>query len=228
MLLTDERVEVEPHDVIEVLGRRVGDVPRTGEILEVIDVAEHRHYRVHWDDGHESVFYPAADTRIVKGGRHAVVQADATDLLVKELRDANVEFELLPHRRTQTATSEARALGMLPQEIAKTVVARAEGGCIRSVVPASRRLSLEKLGAVVGSGPTLLSEPELDGAYPQFELGAVPPFGGPHGDRVVVDSGLAECEYVVLEAGTHERSLRLRTNDLIEIARAEVADIATG
>jgi Ala-tRNA(Pro) deacylase len=116
---------------------------------------------------------------------------------------------------------------VLPQETAKTVIARVEGGCVRGVVPASRRLSLEKLAAAVGSEPTLLGETELAGAYPQFELGAVPPFGGPDGDRVVVDSGLAECEYVVLEAGAHDRSLRLRTRDLIAVANAEIADIAT-
>ena len=146
--------------------------------------------------------------------------------LVDLLRQADIEFEVLPHRRTETATSEARALGVLPHDTAKTVVVRAEGGCVRAVLPASRRLSLDLLGRVLGCAPTLLTEAELDGSYPQFELGAVPPFGGPEGDRVVLDSGLAACEYVVLEAGAHDASIRLRARDLVAVAHAEVADIA--
>jgi len=58
-----------------------------------------------------------------------------------------------------------------------------------------------------------------------FELGAVPPFGGPTGDRAVLDRRLAARESVVLEAGSHERSVRLRTRDLIRLADAPIADI---
>jgi Ala-tRNA(Pro) deacylase len=225
-MLTPERVKVEPHDVIEVAGRHVGDVPRTGEILEVIGGPGHMHYRVRWDDEHESVFYPAGDTRIRKSSKRHVELKQSSKELIDLLRRSDIEFELLPHRRTRTATSEARELGVLPQETAKTVVVRAGGGCVRAVVPASGRLNLEKLGELLGAEPTLLTEAELDGSYPQFELGAVPPFGGPEGDKVAVDTGLANCEYVVFEAGTHDTSLRLRSLDLIALGRAQVADIA--
>jgi prolyl-tRNA editing enzyme YbaK/EbsC (Cys-tRNA(Pro) deacylase) len=65
-------------------------------------------------------------------------------------------------------------------------------------------------------------------AYPQFELGAVPPFGGPGGDRVVVDRTLLEEARVVFGAGVHDVALRMRTDDLITVAEAEIADIAAG
>jgi len=45
-------------DLIVILGHRVGDARRTGEILEVLGEPGHEHYRVRWDD-HESIFYPA-------------------------------------------------------------------------------------------------------------------------------------------------------------------------
>lgn len=59
------------HDVIEVGARKVGASPRTGRILEVLGPSEHPHYRVEWDDGHESIFYPAGDTRILAAGAEA-------------------------------------------------------------------------------------------------------------------------------------------------------------
>jgi hypothetical protein len=42
------------------------DVPRrSGEVLEVIGEGERTHYRVRWQDGHESVYIPGPDARVV-------------------------------------------------------------------------------------------------------------------------------------------------------------------
>jgi Ala-tRNA(Pro) deacylase len=85
-----------------------------------------------------------------------------------------------------------------------------------------------KLAEVAGATRMrLLSEEELLSAYPQFELGAVPPFAGPAGDRVVVDERLAASDHVVVEAGVHNASLRLRAEDLLALTAAQVADICT-
>jgi len=231
-MATKEREIAAPGDVIEVTGRRVGDTARSGEILEVLGTVERPHYRVHWDDGHETVFFPGSDTvvRHEQRPRPDVELAASPNILVEHLREAHVEFELLPHRRTLTAAGEARALGVQPQETAKTVVARDESGAnVRAVVSASSRLDLAKLAqAVEAKEVVLLTESELAGSYPQFELGAVPPFAGPAGDRVVVDRRLADCEHIVLDAGVHDASLRLRTEDLIAVADAMLADVAKG
>jgi hypothetical protein len=45
-------------DLVEVSGRRVGDTPRLGEILEVLGDHDHTRYTVRWEDGHESILYP--------------------------------------------------------------------------------------------------------------------------------------------------------------------------
>ena len=51
--------EPKPGDVIEVEGRAVGTPGRSGEILEVLGGPGHVHYRVRWDDGHESIYTPS-------------------------------------------------------------------------------------------------------------------------------------------------------------------------
>jgi hypothetical protein len=48
-------------DAIEITGHRVGDPVRTGEILEVIGKPGRLHFRVRWEDGHESIHYPSSD-----------------------------------------------------------------------------------------------------------------------------------------------------------------------
>ncbi|MEK6328841.1 MAG: hypothetical protein AABM66_15165 [Actinomycetota bacterium] len=44
-------------------------------------------------------------------------------------------------------------------------------------------------------------------------------------DSVVVDGRLAERESLVLEAGSHDESVRIATADLLRIAEAQLADI---
>lgn len=52
-------------DAISVDSREVGAPPRRGEILEVLTTDVGEHYRVRWDDGHESIFYPGSDAHVV-------------------------------------------------------------------------------------------------------------------------------------------------------------------
>jgi hypothetical protein len=61
---TVEGVPAEAGDVIEITGHAVHDAPRSAEILEVIGEPGHEHYRVRWEDGHESIFFPGEDAVI--------------------------------------------------------------------------------------------------------------------------------------------------------------------
>ena len=130
------------------------------------------------------------------------------------LEEAGIEYERLPHSHTETAAAEAEALGLNPEEVAKTLVLSTPGGHVRAVLAASDRIDLSKV-----------SEEDLQRDYPGFDLGAVPPFGGP-GDRVLVDARLAKRETVVLEAGSHEQSVRIQTADLLKLTQADVVDLA--
>ncbi|HYL08089.1 MAG TPA: DUF1918 domain-containing protein [Candidatus Udaeobacter sp.] len=46
-------------DRVIVESERVGESGREGEILEVLGANEGLHYRVRWDDGRESIFFPS-------------------------------------------------------------------------------------------------------------------------------------------------------------------------
>lgn len=148
------------------------------------------------------------------------------DALVEVLRREHVSYELLPHRHTETAIAEAKALEVEPDQVGKTLILKTPSGYARAVLRAGDRLDLEKARRTLGTPDIeLADEVELVGAYPEFELGAVPPIGGPF-DRVLVDERVFDHPFVVFEAGTHDESIRLRTGELLSIAEAEVADLA--
>jgi Ala-tRNA(Pro) deacylase len=143
------------------------------------------------------------------------------------LEQARIDFDVLEHAHTVRATDEAAALGVGPEEVAKTLVLIAPSGNVRAVLAASERIDLHKAASALGIGAKqvqLASEETLARDYPDFELGAVPPFGGRE-DHVLVDDRLAGRDSVVVEAGSHDKSVRLKTADLVRLTRAQVADI---
>jgi Ala-tRNA(Pro) deacylase len=146
--------------------------------------------------------------------------------LTETLDRAGVTYELLEHPRTERATDEAEVLGLSPHEVAKTIIVAAPDGNVRVVLPASERLDLHKLREFVAGGKEthLLTEEDLVRQYPEFELGAVPPVGGPK-DRVILDRRLAGRDTFVIEAGAHDRSVRLPPQGLIASADILVEDV---
>ena len=152
----------------------------------------------------------------------------AAPALTDALDAAGIHYDVIPHEHTETAAEEARALGLPPDGVAKTLVVETAQGNIRAVLPASERISTAKLAELLAERRKsihLLPEETLRRAYPEFEFGAVPPIGGAHRDRVIVDTHVADHESIVLEAGSHDESIRIATKDLVRVADAQVAEI---
>ncbi len=59
-----------PGDTLVIEGRNLHDKRRSAEILEVLGEGEHAHYRLRWDDGHESIYYPSNDATIRQEVEH--------------------------------------------------------------------------------------------------------------------------------------------------------------
>ncbi len=152
----------------------------------------------------------------------------ATSGLTRLLDEAGVPYELLPHAHTESAAAEAEALGLAAGDVAKTLVVKTRDGYVRAVLPASERLDLRKLREFLGVGKhdvRLATEDDLRRDFPEFELGAAPPVGGGRRDPVVIESRLVGRESLVLEAGSHQESIRIAADDFVRIAGAQPAGI---
>jgi hypothetical protein len=58
--MSNARTDTEARVGDQVEARAIhGESPRRGEIVEVLGRAGHQHYRVRWDERHESILYPA-------------------------------------------------------------------------------------------------------------------------------------------------------------------------
>ena len=59
-------MEAKVGDEIVVDAAHTGDLPREGRVVEVLSAGGVVHYRVRWDDGRETLFYPGSTTHTVR------------------------------------------------------------------------------------------------------------------------------------------------------------------
>jgi hypothetical protein len=144
------------------------------------------------------------------------------------LEQAGVDFDVLEHAHTQSGrrTRPPRSASG-PRRWRRRSLWSRRAATRAPCSPPRKGSTCTKSPPCSGSAErrcTLASEDDLARSYPDFELGAVPPFGGRE-DQVIVDERLAGRDSVVLEAGSHDRSVRLKAADLVHLTRAQVADI---
>ncbi len=144
------------------------------------------------------------------------------------LRDAEIPFELLPHRRAVTAQEAAEAEGVSGWQVAKTVaVELASGEELICVVPAPALVDLDAVCDVTGSSDARLVEVDrLRELFPGCEPGAAPPFGGLWNLPVIFELALRTLDHLLVQSGTHEGLLEMRTADYLELELPQIAAIS--
>jgi Ala-tRNA(Pro) deacylase len=138
-----------------------------------------------------------------------------------------VPFEVVEHDRTETAAAEARAAGLPPDDVAKTVVLRDGNGYRLAVIPASRRLDLSKVRDLLGAtrGLRLGTEAEMATDFGDFEVGALPPFAPMLEAVELMDESLLDHDRILCCGGDHEHGVLLDPLDLVRAGQARVADL---
>jgi Ala-tRNA(Pro) deacylase len=149
--------------------------------------------------------------------------------LEKFLTERDVPFELLPHPETYDAQHMAEALHVSGNQVAKTVLLRADSGFafIVAVLPATRRIHFERASSALGGARLELgTEQELAEHCPDCEFGVLPPFGSQYGMRTLVDDELGSSEWIVFEANTHHEAIRMRFADFQQLEAPLLAPIS--
>jgi prolyl-tRNA editing enzyme YbaK/EbsC (Cys-tRNA(Pro) deacylase) len=146
---------------------------------------------------------------------------------VQELLDgAGVGYEVVEHDETYRAVDEARAAGAEPHEAAKTVALRDHDEYVLAVVPANRRLDLARAREVLRASAhlRLATEEEMERDFPEYEVGALPPFA-PRATPEVLDVHLLYRDRILCSAGDHRHSVRLDPRDLVRLCEPRVGDL---
>src|SRR4051794_8202933 len=98
-------------------------------------------------------------------------------LVTRFLEQAGVQHDVVEHPPTYGATDEAAAAHADERYTAKSLVLRDRGEWLVAVLPADRRLDLDKARRLLGAGRhlRLATEEEIAERFPDFDVGAMPP-----------------------------------------------------
>jgi Ala-tRNA(Pro) deacylase len=142
------------------------------------------------------------------------------------LDSIGIQWEPLSHPEALSSVDEARALGIDPDEVAKSLVLKGREGYVLAVIPGGHRLDMHKVRDATGDKSThLASEADLARDFSDYELGAAPPAPGLLNVRGFVDPTVRSREWIVFAAGTHTDSVRMKTADLIGLSDFTKADL---
>ena len=143
------------------------------------------------------------------------------------LRENGAPFEVQHHPRAITAQEVAATEHVPGQMLAKVVMVLADGEMRMLTLPAPYQVDLEKMGMLLGADEARLAEEEeFEGAFPDCEVGTMPPFGNLYDLPVYVEEALAEDETIFFRAGTHTDTMSVRYADFEQLVEPTVAEIA--
>ena len=143
------------------------------------------------------------------------------------LRENKVPFQVQHHAQAFTAQEVAERGHVHGRLMAKVVIVVAGGKNVMLVLPAPSRVDLARAAAALAAEEVRLArEDEFGRAFPDCELGAMPPFGNLYGLSVLVDRALTEDETIYFQAGTHTDTISLRYADFERLVKPAVAAFA--
>lgn len=142
------------------------------------------------------------------------------------LTKEKVSFEVLEHPLAYTALEIASAQHVPGRKLIKSVIVHVDDKFIMCVLPAIHYLDLDKLKTFLKAKKIELArESEISKIFPEYEVGAEPPFGNLYGLSVVLDKFLEEDEEVTFNAGTHTDMIRLKLKDYVRLVKPLKAEI---
>lgn len=141
------------------------------------------------------------------------------DLLKRE----RIPYTWFRHAPAATAQERAQASHILGRCWAKVVICIADDQPMQAVLPAHYKVDLEQLRVLASAAALRLArEEEIAALYPDYEVGATPPFGAVHGHRVFVDRCFVGEPEMVFDAGTHTDAICMHFGDFCELAKPVV------
>lgn len=148
-------------------------------------------------------------------------------MIIRRLQDLldgqNVKYTVLSHSVAFTAQEVAASTHIPGKEIAKCVVFWMDGTMALAVLPGSRMIDFTLLKKGTGARDVeIAGESEFSEAFPDCELGAMPPFGQLFNMPTFVDASLAEDKDIAFNAGTHRDLVRMRYEEYERAVRPRV------
>lgn len=141
----------------------------------------------------------------------------------KFLDDNGVKYVKITHSLAYTAQEIAQSAHIHGKELAKTIIVLINGKMAMAVLPAMYSIDFDYFRKETGAITVdLASEEQFKNAFPDCEVGAMPPFGNLYGMDVYVDDHLTKDKEIAFNAGTHFELIRMSYADFAKLVSPKV------
>lgn len=130
-------------------------------------------------------------------------------------------------RASAYGVEAAKALGIDPSRMFKTLVATVDGRLAVGLVPVSGTLDLRALAAALHGKRGLLADPVEAARATGYVVGGISPLGQRRRLPTVVDSSAMSHVTILVSAGRRGLQVELAPTDLVQLSAARVAVIAS-
>lgn len=134
---------------------------------------------------------------------------------LKEYLDReHIKYITIRHSLAFTAIDIAKSAHIPTRVMAKTIVLSIDGKLAMLVLPAAYRVDLQLIKDAFGSDTVeLAEETSFSRAFPDCEVGAMPPFGNLYNMEVFVSESITEDKEIAFNAGSHSEIIKMAYKD---------------
>ena len=137
------------------------------------------------------------------------------------LDEKGVKYRMLEHERVHTCEDAAKIRGTTPDQGAKSLVCVGDGNPLLIVLPCSKRLDMKGFKKKVGIKDLRFATVDEVKELTGLDVGSIPPIGKVLGDGLPthVDADLLKQEEICFNAGLHNRSVLMRSEDYVIVMK---------
>lgn len=142
------------------------------------------------------------------------------------LDSEKIKYRIISHSVAYTAQEIAALAHISGKTIAKTVIVKLDGKLAMTVLQATQLVDLDAFAVAAGAKTAdLATEREFSAAFPDCDLGAMPPFGNLYGMPVFVSEALARDDEIAFNACSHTELIRLAFSDFERVVKPRIVHL---
>lgn len=152
--------------------------------------------------------------------------------IIKMLDEQKVSYEHLTHEHVHSSQDTAKIRGSSIEQAAKAIILKIKPkgsesySIIQCVLPGNTKILLKNLRKMLNLKSISLASPEEVFEKTNCTIGSVPPFGNMFDLITYADESLFNQDELVFSAGTHNDSIRIKSEDWKKVVKPVVERFA--
>ena len=139
---------------------------------------------------------------------------------IKQILSSNqIEFEETEHEAVYTSQKAAQAIGLEAEEagVQSLILKTKEGAFILVLNPGNKKVDTKKIAELEDTKSVYFASPEEVIKATGIPIGSIPPFGHKTKLKTYFNEELLDCEYLYFNPGSHTKTIKMPSKDLLRV-----------